>query len=304
MSLKALIKSEFNLNIEKINFDLYKSNNFGHFSTSISFEVAKHMGKSPNDVGDIIIKKLGEYLASPLFFLEYKNLNGFINFYVPDSDLIYNPRDLIFSSRGNQLGSGNSFEGKKVLVEYTDPNPFKQFHMGHFMTNALGECVFRLIKSQGAETNNLCYSGDVGIHVAKTIFGLLNKFENKEYSLEDYLNFSNKKTIEQLGEAYVLGSSLYQDEINKEQIQDLNNLIFTISQKYASKEGVEIVNKYEHSGQFDFEKIEKIYDKGRTESIDYFKSIYKKLGSNFKELYFESTTGEFGSKFVKESPIF
>jgi len=172
------------------------------------------------------------------------------------------------------------------------------------MTNALGECVFRLIQSQGAETSNLCYSGDVGIHVAKTIFGLLNKIENKEYSIEDYLNFSNKKTIEQLGESYVLGSSLYSVEGNKDKIQDLNNLIFTISQKYASMEGIEIVNKYEHSGQFDFEKIENIYDKGRKESVEYFKSIYKKLGSNFKELYFESVTGEFGSKYVKESPIF
>lgn len=299
--LKQTIQEEFQLKIDKINIELYKGENFGHYSTSIGFEIAKKIGKSPSDISNILVNSIYSQKKTDLEFEKIDNINGFINFYMTKEFLV---SFLKHQLNNNSLGTGDSFLNKKVVVEYTDPNPFKQFHMGHFMTNALGESIFRLISSQGAVASNVCYSGDVGIHVAKTVFGLLTKIENKEYSSQDYLNFSNKKTIEQLGESYVLGSTLYQDESNKNKIQDLNNLIFTVSQKYAKEEGVEVINKYNYSTDFNYELVEKIYDKGRTESITYFKSIYEKLGSDFKELFFESLTGEFGTKFVTQSPIF
>jgi len=299
--LSSISQQEFQITPKNLNLELYKGNNYGHYSTSICFEFSKTLGKSPKDIAEILINKIYENKKNEIEFEKIENINGFVNFYLTKEFII---SKLQTDIENNSFGFGDSFLNKKVVVEYTDPNPFKQFHMGHFMTNALGECVFRLISSQGAVATNLCYSGDVGIHVAKTIFGLLNKIENKEYSLEDFLSFNNSKIIEQLGESYVLGSSLYKEEVNKEKIQDLNNMIFAISQKYAQTEGIEIVNKYEYSDEFDFAQIEKIYDKGRNESILYFKSIYKKLGSNFKELFFESVTGEFGAKIVKESPIF
>jgi len=299
--LTKVIEKEFQIKLTKINLELYKGANFGHYSTSVCFELAKHMGKSPRDIGEIITNKIFENKQNELSFEKIENINGFLNFYLSNEQIFSSLRYLIEKEK---LGLGESFKNKKVIVEYTDPNPFKQFHMGHFMTNAIGESIYRLILSQGADAHNLCYSGDVGIHVAKTIYGLLNKIENKEYSLEDYLIFNNKKTIEQLGESYVLGSTLYQSEVDKNQIQDLNNLIFTISQKYAEELNIELSNNYNYSNKFDYKIIEKIYDKGRIESINYFKTIYNKLGSNFKELIYESATGEFGSKFVKESPIF
>lgn len=297
--LNQIIQKNFQIKLEKINLELYKGENFGHYSTSVSFELARHMGKSPKDIAEILKEEILK--NTQIDFEKIEVVDGFINFYLKNEFLLDYLKNL---QESNKFGVGEAFKGKKVLVEYTDPNPFKQFHMGHFMTNALGESVYRLISSQGADATNLCYSGDVGIHVAKTIFGLLNKIENKEYSLEDFLSFSNQKTIEQLGESYVLGSTLYKDEINVKTIQDLNNLIYTVSQKLATEQGIEIANRYEYSDDFNKEIIEKIYDKGRNESINYFKVVYSKLGSNFKELYFESITGEFGTKIVKDSPIF
>jgi len=294
-------EQKYQVELKNINIEFYKGANFGHYSTSACFEIARHIGKSPKEVADEMIDLiLGESFPK-LEFEKITNINGFLNFYLQEEFIV---EQLSYLKLNQKLGTGDAFKNKKVLVEYTDPNPFKQFHMGHFMTNALGESVFRLILSQGAEAKNLCYSGDVGIHVAKTIYGLLTKIENKEYSIDDYLKFNNKKTIEQLGESYVLGSALYQLDDNKAKIQDLNNLIFSISQKLAKQENIEIVNKYEFTDHFNYQLIEKIYDKGRHESITYFKSIYQKLGSNFEELYFESVTGEFGAKFVYESPIF
>jgi arginyl-tRNA synthetase len=299
--LEKISKDEFQIYPKKINIEYYKGENFGHYSTSVSFEIARNIGKSPSDVADIFIEKIISLKNHDLRFEKILNINGFLNFYLSNEDLLSYLQNL---HNTNQLGKGAAFNQKKVIVEYTDPNPFKQFHMGHFMTNALGESIFRLISSQGADTVNVCYSGDVGIHVAKSIYGVLKKIEDKEYSLEEFLNFNNSKTIEQLGASYVRGSELYESEEHKILIQELNTQIFSISQKLAHEQGVDISNKYVSKNLFKTEEIEKIYDKGRLESIKYFNSIYYKLGSNFKELFFESVTGEFGSKFVKESPIF
>ncbi|NBO17321.1 MAG: arginine--tRNA ligase, partial [Proteobacteria bacterium] len=204
----------------------------------------------------------------------------------------------------NKLGSGNYFENKKILVEYTDPNPFKLFHIGHFMTNALGESVYRLIRNQGGKTFNVCYQGDVGIHIAKTIYGLVHFMNEGLFTLEDFLKFNTDQTIEEFGKAYVFGSKMYDTENEKIKIQDLNNLVFTISQELPEKEGVPLVNKYQNSKYYEFEKIRKIYQKGRQDSLDYFEKIYQKLGTNFQDYFFESITGEIGTKIINESPIF
>lgn len=297
--------SEFSEKIYQIkilspNLETYKGSNFGHYSTSVAFELAKKVGKTPNDISKQIIEYFeNENLVTS--FDKIENVNGFVNFYLSP---IFITEELSKNLSEKKLGIGNYFKGQKVVVEYTDPNPFKMFHIGHFMTNALGESVFRLISSQGAEAVNVCYQGDVGIHVAKTIYGILSKIEEKKYSLEDFLSLNNIKTIEQLGEAYVLGSKLYNETDIKSSIQELNNVIFSISQKIPREQGITLINNYKLSENYNYELIEKIYDKGRKESLDYFESIYLKLGTNFKNYFFESVTGELGTEIVKNSPIF
>lgn len=299
--LQSVINKEFGIESIKINLENYKNQNFGHYSTSVSLEVSKKVGKTPLEVAEIIIAKIEQNGISNLEFEKILNVNGFINFYLR-KDFIFNYLNELLIT--DSLGKGDFYKNQKVILEYTDPNPFKQFHMGHFMTNALGESVFRLIKEQGADAVNVCYSGDVGIHVAKTIYSILKKIEDKEYSLEDFLNFNNKTTIEHLGDSYVIGSKLYENEEDKTKIQDLSSLIFKISQKLAKEQNIEPSIKYKDSLYFKYDLVEKIYDKGRNESIIYFKSIYKKLGTNFKELFFESVTGEIGYQIVKNNTIF
>ena len=300
-SLLHIIHDEFGLKNIKINLETYKNPNFGHYSTSVCMEVSRHIGKTPLETAEILIEKINSKNIEGLFFEKVVNLNGFINFYLRQDSVFLYLKNLI---KDGNLGKGDFYKGKKVVLEYTDPNPFKQFHMGHFMTNALGESVYRLIQQQGAEAVNVCYSGDVGIHVAKTIYNILEKIENKEYSLQDFLNFNNKTTIEQLGDSYVKGSASYQDEEEKVKIQDLSNLIFKISQKLAKEQNIEPSIKYKDSLYFKYDEVEKIYDKGREESIKYFNQVYKKLGTNFKELFFESVTGELGFDIVKNNNIF
>jgi len=149
-------------------------------------------------------------------------------------------------------------------VEYTDPNPFKELHIGHLMSNAIGESIARIIGSQGANVIRANFQGDVGMHVAKAIFGLI-KLKKENFSIED------------LAKAYSFGATEFEE--NKQEITDINKKIYNRSDS----------------------QINDIYDKGKKISLDYFETIYKKLGTKFDEYFFESETGVVGKELVEKN---
>ena len=61
------------------------------------------------------------------------------------------------------------------MVEYTQPNPFKPFHIGHLMSNTIGETLTRILENAGATVVRANYQGDVGLHVAKALWGMSKK---------------------------------------------------------------------------------------------------------------------------------
>ncbi len=62
---------------------------------------------------------------------------GFINFTL--SRDFFREKITSIVANPDTWGRNDSWKGKKVLVEYTDPNPFKEFHIGHVFTNSVGE---------------------------------------------------------------------------------------------------------------------------------------------------------------------
>ena len=71
---------------------------------------------------------------------------------------------------GKNFGKNASLKNKKVIIEYTDPNPFKEFHIGHLMPNVIGSALANIFGWNGAEVKQVNYQGDVGMHVAKTLW--------------------------------------------------------------------------------------------------------------------------------------
>ena len=94
--------------------------------------------------------------------------------------------------------------GQKVLFEYTDPNPFKVFHIGHLMSNAIGESLSRLFEFSGAEVKRANYQGDVGMHIAKSIWGVFTKLEQESMTLDDLEQKLLPDRVAFLGQAYAL----------------------------------------------------------------------------------------------------
>lgn len=174
---------------------------------------------------------------------------GFLNFFLKPEYFAQNLQNI--TEQQDKFGWNKSLENKKIIVEYTDPNPFKEFHIGHLMSNAIGESISRLIEANNAEVKRACYQGDVGLHVAKAVWA---------------------------GGDYALGSKKYEeDEQVKLEIQEINKKLYERSD--------EKINKiYEEGKKASLEKFEQIYQKLGTE-FDYyfFESETGELGKKIVE---------------------
>src|SRR3989338_7596579 len=190
---------------------------------------------------------------------------GFINFYLAPSVLA---AAVETARKEDMWGSNATQKGKTVMMEYTDPNPFKEFHIGHLVPNALGEALSRFFQFSGAEVRRANWQGDVGVHVAKSLYVLIRK------DITD-------PTIADLTAAYPEGSRLYEEDNEaKREIDALNKAI------YEKSDGT----------------VNALYEKGRKLSLESFERIYKILGTKFDYYFFESDGGPIGVRIVREHP--
>lgn len=244
----------------------------GDWATNVAMVVAKKLGKSSRVLAEEIMSKLNFGIKNDPDIVDMAVAGpGFINFRIAPT--VFDQELSVALSSGEKWGWNDTLKWKKVMVEYTDPNPFKEFHIGHLMSNAIGESISRLIEASGVDVRRACYQGDVGLHVAKAIWGM-----SKEKIL------SRDIVLGKLANAYTFGSQSYEDTEEGSEIQ---------------KEILEINRKiYDRSDQ----KVNEMYEQGRKLSLDYFETIYERLGTKFDDYFFESKTGEFGKKIVESHP--
>ncbi|MGD9128917.1 MAG: arginine--tRNA ligase [Candidatus Woesebacteria bacterium] len=228
---------------------------------------------------------------------------GFINFKLSDSFFLAAMQQLI-KQKADLIPLLN--KNKRVMVEFTDPNPFKEFHIGHLYSNIVGESLARLFEITGAKVKRVCYQGDVGMHVAKSVWGMLKKMDQAKLELQDLEKWPLNKRVNFLGQSYALGANEYKgDEKTQERIKNLNYLIYICGQ-----ENLEELNnwqaqvdykQYLKESGFDYQEVKRVYQVGRAWSLEYFESIYQRLGTKFDDYFFESLVGELGIKVVREN---
>jgi arginyl-tRNA synthetase len=236
----------------------------GDFATNIALIYAKQYSKNPRELASEFVEKL---LAAKLPEIESVETAGpgFINFKLKP-EVFGNVIEKIVTV-GKTFGNHTRLSGQRIIIEYTNPNPFKEFHIGHLMNNIIGESVSRLFEAHGTEVIRTTYHGDVGLHVAQAIWGL------------QQMEVGTEMTAPILGKAYATGSRLSKEsEEVKKEIIALNKVIYDRSDP----------------------DVNMLYDTGREVSLRYFEFIYKRMGSNFDFHFYESETAPLGKALVEE----
>jgi len=235
----------------------------GDYAANIALVLSKVAGKSPRILAEEIITGLEgqiEYvdrleIAGP----------GFINFYLA-RDFFTNELGRI-NNAADDWGKNESKKDEVVMIEYTSPNLFKPLHVGNLVGNIIGESLVRLFTIAGAKAKRLNYPSDIGLPVAKAVWGL----QKTNADADD---------IAALGEAYRFGNEAYEnDETAKAEIISINQSLY----------------------RGDDEELMDLRARGIATSRRQLASLTTKLGTEFDKEIFESEAAPVGVTVVKEN---
>ncbi len=262
----------------------------GDFSTNVALAYGKQLQLAPKELAEKIVGELKDLNAKQSNSADFiRDISvagpGFINFKLKDE--VFAKEVLDVAGRSENNSNQGSLKGKslnqtnqnakpeQVLIEYTDPNTFKAFHIGHIMSNTIGESISRLIENTGTKVVRICYPSDIGLHIAKSIWAMeqhLDEIPSEAAPIEERTAF--------LGKMYVLGTNAYDaDPLVKNEIDELNEAIYDRSD----------------------EDMNELYNKGRQWSLDHFDLLYELLGTKFDVTIFESEMAPVGLQIVREN---
>lgn len=235
------------------------------------FEIAKNLKQNPAQVAQDIVEKIKK-LKGHKFIDEVKAFGPYVNFFLNAQELA----KIVLGENDDERGKDKLGKGMRVMVEFAHPNTHKAFHIGHLRNITTGESIVRILENAGYKVIRANYQGDVGMHIAKCLWGVLSK-KYKVESIKDELKAIDDK-VAFLGKAYAAGSKAFEEsEEAKKEIVEINDKIY-------SKD----------------KEIKEVYQETRGWSLEYFNKVYTRVGSHFDRLYFESETFRRGIEIVEK----
>jgi tRNA-binding EMAP/Myf-like protein len=120
----------------------------------------------------------------------------YLNFYIPVGTMA----SIIPAIVDGSFVANRPTDGQpRVMIEYSQPNTHKAFHVGHMRNAALGNCLVSMYTRMGYPVVACNYFGDEGAHVAKCLWFLRRHLQTSSDTLE---GVEPRKRGEWLGDMY------------------------------------------------------------------------------------------------------
>jgi arginyl-tRNA synthetase len=220
--IKHGLKQAFDYEIEESGVVLERPANSDHgdWATNVALTLAKELKKSPREIAE----KLVEELRVMGYELKIDKIEvagpGFINFYI-SPEYFKNIVNNVMQQK-NSFGKASIGKGKKVMVEFGQPNTHKAFHAGHLKSAISGLSMVKLHENLGFDVIKANYYGDVGMQAAKATWGFLQKGEP-----EGFKEWHPHKKMSYIDECYVFGASKFKEDLKaEEEIREINKEIY------------------------------------------------------------------------------
>ena len=227
------------------------------------FILSKKLKKNPSEIASELAKKIP--ISEDIERIE--SSGPYINFFVNSETLAKNALNDIMEKK-DKYGSQNLSQ-EKVMIEYSQANTHKAFHIGHVRGTALGESIAKILEFCGNKTIRANYQGDTGMHVAKWIW-CYKKYHPKEKLKKD--------------ESWIAG--IYVEAVNKlAENAELQQEVDEINKKLDSKKD---------------KKLNALWKATRKLSLDSLEPIYEELNTKFNYHFFESEMESRAKEIVKE----
>ncbi|MDO8669797.1 MAG: arginine--tRNA ligase [Candidatus Buchananbacteria bacterium] len=235
------------------------------------FYLSKLTRKSPTKVAEELSAKInpGGIIKA------LKNVGPYLNFFIDPAVL---GKSVISEIQKAKNDYGRlKINHQKIMLEFSQPNTHKEFHIGHLRNAILGNSLVNLLRFSGNKVMPVNYIGDVGAHVAKCLWAYDKFYKDKDLP-EDKGKF--------LGQVYTNGSKKL--EANPDYKKEVDDILQKLESGDPKSFGGES------------KKWLDLWKKTRKWSLDDFDKIYKILGIQFDHFFYESEVEKPGKKIVAD----
>lgn len=214
-----------------------------------------------------LAQQVAEYIGIPAGFARVEAAKAYLNLYFSTAEYTRRVVDQVIE-QSSQFGSGAA-RGEQVMVEFSQPNTHKAFHVGHLRSAILGDALARILKFAGYDVVRANYPGDIGLHVIKWLWNYVTRHAGER---------PEKDITQWMGDIYA--------EANRRLDAD------------PSLEA-EVRALYGRWDRRDPEVV-KLWEETRQWSLDGFNEMYDLLDIRFDTYYFNSMAEHPGKEVVQE----
>lgn len=214
-----------------------------------------------------IASGIAALLGTPAGFSKVDAVKGYLNLTFNPAQYTQRVVDTVLDE-GAHYGNGKR-RNEQVMIEFSQPNTHKAFHVGHLRSAILGDALCNMMEAAGYDVVRANYPGDMGMHVIKWLWNYA-KYHQGEKPGSDITKWMG---------------SLY-SEANKrlEENPELDSEVRDLYKKWDDRVP-EIVALWKETRQW---------------SLDGFNEMYAKLGIHFDRYYFNSMFEDGGREIVNE----
>lgn len=234
---------------------------YGEFSFPC-FHLAKKLKKDPVDIADEIAERIKVPRGS--IVQKVDSVKGYVNFYLNYKK--FSSKVLKQASKKISIG-----KGKRVMVEYSSPNPVHPLHIGHARSTFLGDSLANIFSLLNCKVIRANLMNDIGLQVAKLVYAYTTWASGKS---------PQGKADNWLWQYYVK----FHEEMTKDTLHEENARF--------------LLRNFEQGTD---KNLIKTWDKVVKWCVEGFEETYKRLGIKFDVYFYEHDFRDLGKKIVSEA---
>jgi len=231
---------------------------------AMSFGAEK--GNTPAKAQEIA-SGIADLIGTPSGFTKVEAIKGYLNLTFDPAQYTQRVVDAVLQ-QGSSYGRGERCH-EQVMVEFSQPNTHKAFHVGHLRSAILGDVLCNLLEAAGYDVIRSNYPGDMGLHVIKWLWNY------QKYHLGEK---PDKDITKWMGNLYAEAAR----RLDEHPEYDLE--VRELYHKWDSRDPETVA----------------LWKETRQWSLDGFNDMYATLGIRFDRYYFNSMFEDAGREIVDE----
>ena len=164
----------------------------GDIATTISFDLAKKLRKSPAIIAQELTQEIEARLSEEPLIDSVTSKGPYINLYFDRGEFAKYVIEAV-RAMGEGYGTTDDYRGQRALIESPAVNPNNPWHIGHTRNAVLGDTLRNTLRAVGYDVVKLDLINNLGLQIAQLVWKLMH-LDSQETDLK-YDHFLGKHYV-------------------------------------------------------------------------------------------------------------